>query len=255
MNFTLRGLAKQARFSPFRSRVANHPILAHDLSVNDAYRAWAPTYGVETAVSALDEELAQKLLCGLPKTRLLDAGCGIGRRIRDIENAVGIDLNPEMLAAAGQKNVMVGDVRKIPFSSELFDMVWCRLVLGHIPDPIEAYREFFRVCLPGGYVFVTDFHSEAAAAGHRRTLTDDAGAVHGIEHYIHTDHASLAAETGLTLMVHCEGAVGESVRDFYRRGIGLKAYKRDFGLRLVDAFLFQKPRLDSATAPLEPTSL
>lgn len=255
MNFNLRSLAKRVLFGPTLSRVASPHILTHDLSVNDAYRAWAPTYGVETAVSALDEELAKKMLGGLPKTRLLDAGCGVGRRIQGVENAVGIDLNPEMLAAGGQKNVMVGDVRKIPFASDLFDMVWCRLVLGHIPDPIEAYREFFRVCSPGGYVFVTDFHSEAAAAGHRRTLTDDKGVVHGIEHYVHTDHASLAAGAGLTLKVHCEGSVGESVRDFYRRGIGLRAYKRDRGLRLVDAFLFQKPLPDSATGPLTPTSL
>lgn len=255
MNLTLRSLAKRVAFSPVRSRVADPPRSTQDLNVNDAYRAWAPTYGTETAVSVLDEELAQKMLCGLPRTRLLDAGCGIGRRIRGIENAVGIDVNQEMLALASGLNVVVGDVRKIPFESEVFDMVWCRLVLGHIPDPIEAYREFFRVCVPGSYVFVTDFHSEATAAGHRRTLTDDRGAVHGIEHYVHTDHAMLAINAGLTLKVHCEGLVGESVRDFYRRGIGLKAYKRDLGLRLVDAFLFQKPLPDSAAASLDPTSL
>ena len=104
-------------------------------------------------------------------------------------------------------------------------------------------------------MFVTDFHSEAAAAGHRRTLTDNAGAVHGIEHYVHTNHASLATEAGLTLKAHREGVVGESVRDFYRRGIGLKAYRRDLGLRLVDAFLFQKPLPDSAIVPTDSTSL
>jgi malonyl-CoA O-methyltransferase len=242
-------------FSPIRSRALNPPASIQNLNVNDAYRTWAPTYGTETAVSALDEELAQKILCGLPRTRLLDAGCGIGRRIRGIENAIGIDLNQEMLAVASGTNVVAGDVRRIPFESGLFDMVWCRLVLGHIPNPVEAYREFFRVCLPGGYVFVTDFHSEAVTAGHRRTLTDGTGAVHGIEHYVHTDHAMLAAKAGLILRAHCEGSVGESVRGFYRRGIGLKAYKRDLGLRLVDAFLFQKPLPDSATASLDPTSL
>jgi malonyl-CoA O-methyltransferase len=254
MNFTLRSLAKRVVFRPLRSRATHPRASAQYLDANDAYRVWAPTYGVETAISALDEELAQKMLCRLPRTRLLDAGCGIGRRIRGIENAIGIDLNQEMLAVARGMNVVVGDVRKIPFESELFDMVWCRLVLGHIPDPVEAYREFSRVCLPGSHIFVTDFHPEAAAAGHRRTLTDDTGAVHGIEHYVHTDHATLAAKAGLILKTHCEGSVGESVRDFYRRGIGLKAYKRDLGLRLVDAFLFHKPLTDSATA-LGPTSL
>lgn len=252
--FPLRGLARRALLS-LRPRAVRPQTSIQELSVNDAYCAWASTYGVETAVSAIDEELAQKILCGLPRRQLLDAGCGIGRRIRSIENAVGIDLNQEMLTAADRMNVMVGDVRKIPFAAEHFDMVWCRLVLGHIPDPIEAYREFFRVTAPGGYVFVTDFHSDAVAAGHRRTLTDRTGAVHGIEHYVHPNHAALAAKAGLVLKVRCEGTVGKSVREFYSRGIGLKAYKRDLGLRLVDAFLFQKPLPNSATAPPASTSL
>ena len=244
MNFILRDLARRVLINS--TRAIEPAASIQDLRVDDAYRAWAPTYAVETAISALDEELAQEVLSGLPRNRLLDAGCGIGRRMQGIENAVGIDLNSEMLTAAGRMNVTAGDVRKIPFAPEIFDMVWCRLVLGHIPDPIEAYREFFRVCLPGGYVFVTDFHSEAAAAGHRRTLTDESGAVHGIEHYVHTDHPTLAAKAGLAIRAHREGSVGESVREFYRRGIGLKAYKRDLGLKLVDAFLFQKPLRDSA---------
>ena len=245
MNLHLRDRWKRGLSRP---RAKEHLAAIQDLSVNDAYRVWAPTYAVETAVSALDEELARELLWGLPRTRLLDAGCGIGRRIAGIENAVGIDLNPEMIAAGGRMNITVGDVRRIPFHSERFDMVWCRLVLGHVPNPIEAYGELFRVCSPGGYVFVTDFHSDAVAAGHRRTLTDSTGAVHCVEHYVHANHPTIAASTGLALKVHREGLVGESVRDFYRRGIGLKAYKRDLGLKLVDAFLFQKPFAD--TPPL-----
>jgi SAM-dependent methyltransferase len=136
------------------------------LSARQAYSLWAPTYGSETATSFLDEELAQEMLCGLPQTRLLDAGCGIGRRIADLAGTVGIDASPEMLVAGGACNVVKGDVRAMPFASDRFDMVWCRLVLGHLPDPSRAYQEFARVCRPGGYVFVTDFHPDAAAAGH-----------------------------------------------------------------------------------------
>lgn len=211
-----------------------------ELGVREAYRLWAPTYAVETAISFLDEELAKELLTGLPQTRLLDAGCGIGRRIRDIPNAVGIDLSPEMLAIGGARNVVTGDIRSMPFDSNSFDMVWSRLVLGHLPDPFRAYQEMFRVCIPDGYVFVTDFHPDAAAAGHRRTLTDTAGVVHGIEHYAHHDHVKLATEAGLSFIGHRDSVVGPLVRDFYIRGIGMKAYKRDIGLKLVSAFVFRK---------------
>jgi malonyl-CoA O-methyltransferase len=152
-----------------------------------------------------------------------------------------MDLSPDMLAAGGARNVVSGDVRAMPFVSESFDMVWCRLVLGHLPDPLRAYSELARVCMPGGYVFVTDFHPDAVAAGHRRTFTDQTGTVHAIEHHVHNNHADLALSAVLSVVAHHDGAVGPSIRDFYVRGVGLKAYKRDRGLKLIGAFLFRRP--------------
>ena len=210
------------------------------LDAREAYRLWAPNYASETATSFLDEELAQAMLRGLPQTRLLDAGCGIGRRIAVIPGAVGIDASPEMLAAGRARNVVTGDVRAMPFASDSFDMVWCRLVLGHLPNPSRAYLEFARVCALGGHVFVTDFHPDAAAAGHQRTFTDKGGTVHQVEHYVHSNHAHLAEAAGLSLVEHRDGVVGPSIRGFYVRGIGIKAYKRDAGLKLVAAFLFRR---------------
>ena len=218
---------------PQRAQVATIKV-----DVREGYRLWAPTYASETAVSFLEDRLAQNMLHGLPQTQLLDAGCGVGRRIRDIPNAVGMDLSPEMLAAGRACNVVAGDVRAMPFASDHFDMVWCRLVLGHLPDPHAAYLEFARVCMPGGYIFVTDFHPDAFAHGHRRTFNVQVGTVHEIEHYVHPDHIQLAAGAGLAVLASREAIVGPSIRDFYISGIGLKAYKRDLGLKLISAFLF-----------------
>jgi malonyl-CoA O-methyltransferase len=213
-----------------------------ELNAREAYRLWAPTYSAETAISFLDEELAREMLRGLPYTRLLDAGCGIGRRIEDIPGAVGMDLSPDMLDAGAVRDVVIGDVRAMPFASNRFDMVWCRLVLGHLPDLLPAYLELARVCMPGGYVFVTDFHPEAVAAGHRRSFRDQAGTVHEVEHHVHNNHMHLAARAGLSVVAHCDGAVGPSIRDFYVRAERLSAYKRDIGLKLVASFLFRRPK-------------
>jgi malonyl-CoA O-methyltransferase len=180
------------------------------------------------------------MLLGLPYKRLLDAGCGIGRRIQNIPNAIGIDLVPEMLAAGEAQNVVAGDIRDMPFQSDSFEMVWCRLVLGHLPDPLPAYRELCRVCAPGGYLFVTDFHSDAFLEGHRRTVTDAYGVTRTIEHYVHPDHVELAEQEGFALVHRRSGVIGPSIRNFYQRGIGLRTYRRDFGLKLVEAMLFRK---------------
>jgi malonyl-CoA O-methyltransferase len=211
------------------------------LDVRQAYRLWAPTYAEGTLPRFLDDELARAMLQGIPQVHLLDAGCGAGGRISHIPGAVGIDLSPEMLAAGSLHNVVVGDIREMPFASCRFDMVWCRLVLGYLRDPFPAYREFRRVCMPGGYVFVTDFHPDAILAGHRRTFTDQAGIVHEIENYGHTNDTEMALQAGLELVATRDGAVGPSARDFYVHGMGRRAYIRDFGLNLVRAYLFRRP--------------
>jgi malonyl-CoA O-methyltransferase len=231
----MRNLVFSTRFSGYRRQT-----ISSKLDAREAYRLWAPIYVTETATSFLEEELAQEMLRGLPQTKLLDAGCGIGRRIEDVPGSVGIDASPEMLAIGKACNAIVGDVRAMPFHPDSFDMVWCRLVLGHIPDPMLAYKEFARVCTPGGYVFVSDFHSDAIAAGHQRTFTDCTGTVHEVKHYVHNNHVQMAEAAGLCLIARRDGLVGPSVRDFYLRGIGLKAFKRDTGLRLVAAFLFRR---------------
>ncbi len=94
--------------------------------------------------------------------------------------------------------------------------------------------------MPGGYVFVTDFHPDAVAAGHRRSFRDQAGTTHDIEHYVHPNHVELAAQAGLALVAQRDGAVGPVIRDFYDRAGRLDAYTRDLGLKFVAAFLFRR---------------
>src|SRR5215475_5033850 len=147
------------------------------LAPRDAYRLWAPTYRNETVISFIDETLTSELSPACEGRRLLDAGCGIGRRLPENAFAVGVDLSEHMLTAGGAARVAVADVRSLPFADHEFDLVWCRLVLGHLPDLAPAYAELARVCRPAGHVLVTDFHSDAAAAGHTRSFRDDAGVV------------------------------------------------------------------------------
>ncbi|HEX6908925.1 MAG TPA: class I SAM-dependent methyltransferase, partial [Longimicrobium sp.] len=145
------------------------------LAPREAYRLWAPVYEGETAVSFVDDRLVGALTPPLRGRRLLDAGCGTGRRLRDAGDAAlvaGADLTPEMLACGRRADgpapalLAAADVRALPFAARAFDVVWCRLVVGHLPTLHQAYGELARVCRPGGTVIVTDFHPEAARAGH-----------------------------------------------------------------------------------------
>jgi malonyl-CoA O-methyltransferase len=212
----------------------------------EAYALWAPHYAAETVISALDYVAVESLGVDVRGRRLLDVGCGIARRMTQaresgVRLAVGLDLTPRMLAEARKGELLAAaDVRALPVGDETFDVVWCRLVLGHLPDLDAAYAELARVCARGGRVVVTDFHPDAVEAGHRRTFRDEGGVVKEIEHHVHTprSHRRAAAQAGLTLVHRFDRAVGETVRGFYERAGRLDAYEQQRGLALVLALAF-----------------
>jgi len=237
-----------------------HPLAATDdapqggagavLGVREGYRRWAPTYAAETAISHLEAGLVAALTPPLAGKALLDAGCGTGRRLVEAGAgaAVGVDLSPEMLAAGVGLDLrrpglrtLVGDVRNLPLPDRTFDVVWCRLVLGHLPGCQEAYAELARVAAPGGRVIVTDFHAAAAAAGHRRTFRDAEG-VHALEHHVHDaeTHIMAARRAGLRVMEAREARIGEPARPFYADAGKLDLYRQHLDLPVVLAIAFAR---------------
>jgi malonyl-CoA O-methyltransferase len=215
------------------------------LSAREGYALWAPRYEIETAISFLEDRLVTALQVPLLNRRLLDAGCGTGRRMCDsgAALAVGVDLTPDMLTrSVAGASLAAADVRALPFPSDSFDVVWCRLVIGHIRELDAAYAELARVCRPGGTLVVTDFHPDAVAAGHRRSFRDLSGQVREIEHYKHDmrAHERIARALGLTLWSRRDAEVGPLVRPFYERARRLAAYERQRGLRIVLALTFRR---------------
>jgi SAM-dependent methyltransferase len=220
------------------------------LKPSAAYRLWAPTYHVETAVSALEDRVARNVTPVLAGRRLLDVGCGIGRRLAVSAGgaalAVGVDLVPEMLLAGrgvpGRRLVAAGDVRRLPFAAASFDVVWCRLVLGHVECLDVAYRELAHVSKPGGSLLVSDFHSAAVAAGHTRSFRDSDGEVRDVEHHVHTPaaHVGAAGASGWTVTTTVEAAAAEAERPFYERAGRLRQLELEAGLPLVLVLCFRR---------------
>lgn len=105
-----------------------------------------------------------------PGDRVLDVGCGNGQylvRLRDRDvDAVGCDLSVGMLRAARPHPALVnGDVQRLPFPDDTFDVVLAPHMLYHVPDRQAAARELRRVLRAGGRcVAVTN------GAAHMRSL-------------------------------------------------------------------------------------
>jgi malonyl-CoA O-methyltransferase len=207
-----------------------------------AYRLWAASYERETAVTHLENLLVTELAPARPGDRLLDAACGTGRRL-PAGRGVGIDLTLEMLqAGTARGRVAAADLGALPFPDRCFELVWCRLAIGHLRHPAAAFAELARVCDVGGAICISDFHPAAAAAGHRRVFRADDGSKPEVEHHVHPVelHRALADRHGLTLRGLREGVVGPEVQPFYAAAGRDAQYHEQLGLPLVLALRFER---------------
>lgn len=102
-----------------------------------------------------------------PGERVLDVGCGSGRLVPLILEAVGsgaslveLDFAPGMVEQARRKTddprvtFQVGDAHDLPFPDGDFDRVIALALLPHLDDPGMALREFRRVLKPGGWLVI-----------------------------------------------------------------------------------------------------
>jgi malonyl-CoA O-methyltransferase len=215
------------------------------LSAREGYRLWAPHYEAETAISYLEDQTVAGLDVRTIGRSLLDAGCGTARRLRESGAAlgVGVDASCEMLRVArDEQDVAAGDVRALPFAAESFDVVWCRLMIGHLRDIAAAYAELARVCSRGGTVIVSDICPEAVEAGHRRTFRDSLGMVHEVEHYVHSveTHVEAARVAELELASWVDAVVGPPIEPFYARAGRIDLYEAQRGQAIVRVLSWRK---------------
>ena len=96
---------------------------------------------------------------------ILDCGCGPGTITLGLAEAVapgqavGIDIESSMVeqanAFAKDRRVInvrfeVADMTDLPYPDDTFDRAFCCAVLEHLPDPVKALKETYRVLKPGG---------------------------------------------------------------------------------------------------------
>lgn len=91
-------------------------------------------------------------------TRALDVATGAGHTAgaliaAGVETVVASDAAPEMVTTAidayGPDGV-IADAERLPFATDSFDAVTCRIAAHHFPDPRSFVEEVARVLEPGG---------------------------------------------------------------------------------------------------------
>jgi SAM-dependent methyltransferase len=112
-------------------------------------------------LAAERERLQAMFLKGRPPGRLLDVGCGDGgflfRMKQNGWEVQGVDFDAKAIANAKVTfglQLQVGDLRSARFPDASFDAVTMNHVIEHVPDPVEEFRECYRVLKPGGILVV-----------------------------------------------------------------------------------------------------
>lgn len=116
---------------------------------------------------------------------VLDVGCGTGRALPALRQAVGsggkviaIDLTPEMLhqararASAARSRLLLADARDLPLADASADAIFAAGLIMHLPDADAGLRQLARITKPSGLLIL--FHPSgraALAARHGRALT------------------------------------------------------------------------------------
>lgn len=140
--------------------------------------AWAPYYDVVMKVITRGRErtLRERTveLAGIrPGDRVLEVGCGTGALTLAAQTQAGqlgvvhgIDAAPEMVAAARRKaaraavpvSFQVGEMERLPFPDDEFDVVLCSFMIFHPTDHErrKGLVEMRRVLKPGGRLLVVD---------------------------------------------------------------------------------------------------
>ena len=101
-----------------------------------------------------------------PGMTVLDVGPGNGtytlgaaRRVGDKGKIIAIDIEPKMIERVERKieqegirniEARIADVYELPFEERSFDLIYMIAVIGEIPSPEKAVKEFYRVLSPSG---------------------------------------------------------------------------------------------------------
>ena len=89
-----------------------------------------------------------------PEDRVLDLGCGFGRKETDVRSSarmvVGCDIGDDLKENRFVSEKALGSAYQLPFQTASFDAVLMDYVLEHIESPATCAAEIFRVLKPGG---------------------------------------------------------------------------------------------------------
>jgi SAM-dependent methyltransferase len=205
-----------------------------------------------------------------PGMNIADFGCGVGATTRMFSEltgrfgrVVGIDVHAAQLEEARQACANGGFANvtflhadacdtKLPANS--FDLVYCRFLLLHLPNPADCVSEMYRVLKPGGVLVLEDGDLESAesippsAMNAFGELFSRLGPIRGVNYSISRDLFHMLKAAGIPeprVEIHQPAIASGDARFF------LKWSVQEAGPALVNAGIVTQAELDLTLADMQ----
>lgn len=102
----------------------------------------------------------KKILKNVKGKKILNAGCATGEHAKILfkkgADVINLDVSEEMIKEAKRKvpegKFVLGDIQKLPFKKNSFDIVFYGLCLHYVEDIEKVYREAYRVLKKKGKI-------------------------------------------------------------------------------------------------------
>ena len=202
-------------FSTFDIR--NYPTL----SVREGYGEWVNSYE-QTVQDEMDIRLLSRIkaITWPDVSRVIDLACGTGRtgvwlKEKGVKELDGVDITPEMLAMANEKDVYSQlynrDIQDTQIEAETYDLAVECLADEHLPELSPLYSEAARITKPHGYFVIVGYHPHFLMDGIPTHFDRASGEAVAIESYVHllSDHVKAAHKAGWSLIEMDEGVVDD----------------------------------------------
>ena len=192
------------------------------LSAKEGYGEWAATYE-----DSVEDEMDIRLLERIQSINwekvdsAVDLACGTGRigywlKKKGVRSIIGIDLTPEMLKKAAEKEVydqlITGDILSADIGRNLCDLSVEVLADEHLADLFPLYTQAGRITQAGGHFVIVGYHPHFLMNGlitHFHRSDGEAIAIKSFVHLI-SDHVKAGLHNGFQLSEMEEGIIDEA---------------------------------------------
>lgn len=221
----------------------------------DAYNIWANIYDDQPGnlVFNLDEKIIDTFLntTNISNKIIVDVGCGTGRHWNQFfskqpAELIGYDVSENMLQKLQEKFptsktflLQNNNLSKTP--DAFCDILISTLVIAHIENLEDAFKEWNRVLKKDGEIFITDFHPSALENGATRSFRYKHQMIH-IRNYIYSidDIRSLAKKLNWQEINFIEKTINEDVKHFFKGEEAIEVYHNNINKPLVYGLHYKK---------------